>query len=117
MNQHLRSHVGRRHAAIDRLRSMTTGAIVAGAAGTIGFGFLAAATFTGKSSAQAATTDDTQPATTQSQTGGSGTAGDKGNGAATNPGNAVPAPGGLQVTPIPRPTRTPRPHAATGGSG
>jgi hypothetical protein len=87
---------------------MTTGAVVAGTAGTIGFGFLAAATFTGKSSAQAATTGETQPPTSQYQSGGS----------ATNPGNAaVPTPGGLQVTPTPRPTRTPKPHAATGGSG
>jgi hypothetical protein len=117
MNKHLRAHVGRRGAAIDRLRSMTTGAVVAGTAGTIGFGFLAAATFTGKSSAQAATTDDTQPPTTQYQSGGSGTSRNQGNGSATNPGNAVPAPGGLQVTPTPRPTRTPKPHAATGGSG
>jgi len=108
MNKHLRLHVGRRGAAIDRLRSMTTGTVVAGAAGTIGFGFLAAATFTGKSSAQAATTDETQPPTSQYQSGGS----------ATNPGNAaVPTPGSLQVIPTPRPTRTPKPHAATGGSG
>ena len=117
MKQHLRSHVVRRRAAIDRLRSMTTGAVVVGAAGTIGFGFLAAATFTGKSSAQAATTDDTQPPTTQDQSGGSGTFRDRGNGTVANPGNAVPAPGGLQVIPPPRPTRAPRPHAATGGSG
>jgi len=116
MNKHLRAHVGRRRAAIDRLQSMTTGAVVVGAAGTIGFGILAAATFTGKSSAQAATTDDTRPTTNQSQGGGSVTARDRGNGSVTDPGNAV-APGGLQLTPPPRPTRTPTPHAATGGSG
>lgn len=97
---------------------MTTGAVVAGAAGTIGFGFIAAATFTGKSSAAAATIDATQVPTTQSQTGGSGSSRNQGNGSGTNPGNGVtPNTGGLQVTPTPRPTRTPKPHAATGGSG
>jgi hypothetical protein len=118
MNKHLRAHVGRRGAAIDRLRSMTAGAVVAGAAGTIGFGVLAAATFSGKSSAQAATTDETRPTPTQDESGGSGTSGNQGNGSATNLGNtAIPTAGGLQVTPTPRPTRVPKPHAATGGSG
>jgi cytoskeletal protein RodZ len=115
MNNHLRVHVGRRRRAIDRLQSLTTGAVVVGVAGTVGFGVLAAATFTGKSTAQAATTDETQPPTSQPQT-GSGTSRNQGTGNA-----AAPTPGALGATPTPtptpRPTRTPRPHAATGGSG
>ncbi len=40
-------HIHRRGRAIDRLRSVTTGAAVAGIAGTVGFGALAAATWSG----------------------------------------------------------------------
>ena len=111
MNKHLRSHVGRRREAIDRLQSLTTGAIVAGTAGTIGFGFLAAATFTGNSTTQAAT-DDNQPSTIQSQSGSgrSGTNRDQTN--ATNP-----SVGGLRTAPTPRPVAGRQGHAATGGSG
>jgi hypothetical protein len=123
MNNHLRAHVGRRRQAIDRLQSLTTGAMVAGVAGTIGFGVLAAATFSGKTSAQAATTDDTQPRTGQSGT-DSGASGNQGTGSSRTQGSGnavVPTPGALGAAPTPaptpRPTRTPRPHAATGGSG
>jgi hypothetical protein len=105
----LRAHVSRRTQAIDRLRSVTKGVVVAGVAGTIGFGVLAAATFSGKSSAQAATNDETQPPTSRS---GSGTSRDQGSGT-----YVAPTPGSLGAAPTPRPTRTPRPHAATGGSG
>jgi hypothetical protein len=109
----LRAHVSRRTQAIDRLRSVTTGVVVAGVAGTIGFGVLAAATFSGKSSAQAATNDETQPPTSRSGSGsGSGTSRDQGSGTFV-----APTPGSLGTAPSPRPTRTPRPHAATGGSG
>ena len=113
MNKHLRSHDGRRRDAIDRLQSLTAGAIVAGTAGTIGFGFLAAATFTGNSTTQAAT-DDNQPSTIQSQSGSgrSGTTRDQN--PATNPGygGLAPAP-----APTPRPAGGRQGHAATGGSG
>jgi hypothetical protein len=108
----LRADVSRRAHAIDRLRSVTTGVVVAGVAGMIGFGVLAAATFSGKSSAQAATNDDDSPPSTDQYGSGSGTSRDQGNG------NVVaPTPGSLGTAPTPRPTRTPRPHAATGGSG
>jgi len=108
MNKHLRLHTGRRREAIDRLRSLTAGAVVAGAAGTIGFGFLAAATFSGKPTAQAAT-DDTPPATTRSQDGSSdfGTGRTQGN--ATTP--------AFGSVPNPRPAPAHHSHAATGGSG
>jgi len=111
MNKHLRVHVGRRRQAIDRLQTLTTGAVVAGVAGTLGFGVLAAATFTGKSSVQAATSDETQPPTAPFES-GSGPGANQDNGNA-----AVPTPRALAVTPTPRPTRAPKPHAATGGSG
>jgi hypothetical protein len=121
MNQHLRVHVGRRRQAIVRLQSLTTGAVVAGVAGTIGFGVLAAATFSGKSSAQAATTDNTPSATGQAQAGsGASPQTSSGSDTSRNRGSAnaaIPTPGTLGAAPTPRPTRTPRPHAATGGSG
>jgi hypothetical protein len=40
-------HIRRRRGAIDRLRTLTTGAALAGIAGTAGFGALAAATWSG----------------------------------------------------------------------
>jgi hypothetical protein len=105
MNKHLRAHVGRRREAIDRLQTLTRGVVVAGAAGTVGFGLLAAATFTGKASAQPATTED-QPATIEDQPVDQFQAPRTG---ASDP-KIAPAP-------TPRPTRTRQPHAATGGSG
>jgi hypothetical protein len=111
MNKHLRLHTGRRREAIDRLRSLTTGTFVAGLAGTIGFGFLAAATFTGTATAEPAT-DGTQPSTT-SPFAGSG--GSTGSGTSRVQGNAtIPAFGSV---PNPRPAPTHRSHASTGGSG
>jgi hypothetical protein len=92
------------------LRSITAGAFVAGLAATAGFGLLAAATFSGKSTAQAATTGN-QPEATPDLT-GSGTTDDQGNDNAVTPGA-----GGLRVTPTPRPAPTQRSHASTGGSG
>jgi hypothetical protein len=108
MNNHLRLHTGRRREAIDRLRSLTAGAVVAGAAGTIGFGFLAAATFTGKTTAPAAT-DDTPPATSRSQDGSSdfGTS-------RTQANTTTPVFGSVAN---PRPAPTHHSHASTGGSG
>jgi len=47
-------HIHRRGRAIDRLRSVTTGAAVAGLAGTVGFGALAAATWSGDPNATSA---------------------------------------------------------------
>ena len=98
MNTDLRAHLGRRRKAIARLRTLTTGVVVAGAAGTVGFGLLAAATFTGKSSAQATTTED-QPV-------------DELQAPRTEASDPVFAP-----APTPRPARNHQGHAATGGSG
>ncbi|HEX3428250.1 MAG TPA: hypothetical protein VHS36_05535 [Candidatus Limnocylindrales bacterium] len=125
MSTHLRHHVGRRRQAIGRLQTLTTGAVVAGVAGTVGFGVLAAATFTGNSSVQTAMTDD-RPAPTASSDGGSTTAGSTIGGSqdgSSTPAptptalGAAPAPQAVAANPTPRPTRAPRTHAATGGSG
>ena len=109
MNKHLRLHAIRRRDAIDRLRSLTTGAIVAGTAGTIGFGVLAAATYSGTANAGSANNDD-QPATISN-------GGNSGSGNVNHGDQTTPRSGGLQAAPTPRPAPTRHSHAATGGSG
>ena len=47
MKTDVRLHASRRSRALDRLQALTTGAAVAGLAGTAGFGILAAATWSG----------------------------------------------------------------------
>jgi hypothetical protein len=111
MNEHLREQTGRRREAIDRLRSLTTGAVVAGAAGTIGFGFLAAATFRGNSTAADATSPGSDDATTPPAV-LPGSVPNQRNGGITNPGT-----NGLGAAPTPRPAGRHQGHAATGGSG
>lgn len=103
MNNPVRAHVGRRRAAIDRLRTLTTGAVVAGVAGTVGFGILAAATFRGNSSVDAA---EPQIAAPEDPTVDETPA----------PRRVGTAPG-FAPAPTPRPARTHQAHAATGGSG
>jgi hypothetical protein len=104
-----RPHIHRRRHAIDRLRSLTVGATVAGLAGTAGFGVLAAASWSGVPK----TADDTG-ATTTDTSGTSGTTG-------TSRVGLVPNTGGTALTPTP--TATPRVkrssgsgHASSGGS-
>jgi len=108
MNKHLRLHAIRRRDAIDRLRSLTTGAIVAGTAGTIGFGALAAATYSGTTVGGA--TNGDQPGAISD--GGNSGSGNVDPGGATTPGN-----GGLRAAPTPRPAPTHHSHVVTGGSG
>jgi hypothetical protein len=103
MNTHLRAHVGRRRAAIDRLRTLTTGAVVAGVAGTVGFGILAAATFRGNSSVDAA---EPQVAAPEEPTVD-----------ATPAAPRVGTAPEFAPAPTPRAARTHQGHAATGGSG
>ena len=119
MNHDPRPHIHRRRHAIDRLRSLTMGAAVAGLAGTAGFGVLAAASWSG--SAKAA---DDGAATTTDGTGGTyGASGANGTGSrGTSGGNRVVAPNTSGTT-QPRATATPRVqrgtgsgHASTGGS-
>ena len=110
MNDDLSINAGRRRDAINRLRTITTSALVAGAAGTIGFGFVAAATFRGTSTAAPATSgsdDGTTPSTVGPQA-----TPNQGNGSATDPGMQ-----GFGVAPNPRPTGGRQGHASTGGSG
>jgi hypothetical protein len=51
MSHDPRPHIHRRRHAIGRLQSLTTGAAIAGLAGTAGFGILAAATWSGNAQA------------------------------------------------------------------
>jgi hypothetical protein len=115
MNHDPRPHVRRRRLAIDRLRTLTTGAAVAGLAGTAGFGLLAAASWSGTTTAADTSGGST---TTDGTNGTSGTSGSSGT-SGTNRATAAPNIGGA----APRPAATPRVqrgngsgHAATGGS-
>jgi len=51
MNRATRHHVTRRSVALERLETITATAAIAGVAGTIGFGTLAAVTFSGTANA------------------------------------------------------------------
>ncbi len=116
MNKQLRVHTGRRREAIDLLRSLTTGAVLAGTAGTVGFGILAAATFTGKSTT-AATSNGSQSVVDQRQTtGGTSTTRNGSTGTVSDPQTGVTSQG-LSAVPTPRPTSGRQSHASTGGSG
>jgi hypothetical protein len=112
-----RPHIHRRRHAIDRLRSLTMGAAVAGLAGTAGFGGLAAASWSGVANAAddaGATTNDTSGTSGTNGVGSSGTAG-------TNRVGVVPNTGGTALSPTP--AATPRVkrssgsgHASSGGT-
>jgi hypothetical protein len=123
MNHDPRPHVRRRRHAIDRLRALTTGAAVAGLAGTAGFGLLAAASWSGTATAADTSGGSTTFGSsgsdggsgTNGSAGGSGTSGTSGSTRAT----AAPNTGGTAA----RPAATPRVqrangsgHASTGGS-
>ncbi len=110
MNSDPRLQIHRRRSAIERLRTLTTGAAVAGLAGTAGFGVLAAATWSGNVSAA---TSITAAGTigTSDDNGTGPTRIDQGFGAATGP-----AANGAAATARPRPAAAPRVHATTGGS-
>jgi hypothetical protein len=115
MNHDPRPHVFRRRLAIDRLRTLTTGAAVAGLAGTAGFGLLAAASWSGTTTAADTSAGSTTTDGTNSFSGTSGTSG----AFRTNRATAAPNVAGA----APRPAATPRVqrvsgsgHAATGGS-
>jgi hypothetical protein len=112
-----RPHIHRRGNAIDRLRSLTTGAAIAGFAGTAGFGVLAAATWSGTATAANQTDGATSNDTTgvNAATGVNGTGGTSG----TNRTRTVPNTGTNQqpTTTVPRVQRSNGTgHASTGGS-
>lgn len=113
MNRATRQQVTRRSVALDRLESITTGAAIAGVAGTIGFGALAAITFSGTANAANATDGQSVPDVQTDRSGPSrdnvvtpvapNTNDDNG----SQPFVAAPAPQ----------TSTRHGHATTGGSG
>ena len=118
MNHDPRPHIHRRGDAIDRLRSLTAGAAVAGLAGTAGFGVLAAASWSGNATtanaAGGTTTTDGGVGSNGSNgtAGGSGTSGSRGTNVAPNSGGTAP-----QATARPRVQRVSGSgHASTGGS-
>ena len=103
-----RPHIHRRRRAIGRLRSLTAGAAVAGIAGTAGFGVLAAATWSGTATADAAQL----PATTSDDDGQAAPR-------VVRP-QVIPDTGGTAQQPVavPRVKRgSGSGHASTGGSG
>ena len=115
---HATHHIRRRRRAIDRLRTLTAGAAVAGIAGTAGFGVLAAATWSGTPGA-------TRAADANSGTSGSApepNSGPAGNGTAPGGGGlfgTTPNEGLSPTAPTTiRPVQpgTGRSHATTGGS-
>jgi hypothetical protein len=118
-----RPHISRRGNAIDRLRSLTTSAAIAGLAGTAGFGVLAAATWSGTATAANQTDGATSNDTTgvNATTGDNGTTGTGGTGgtSGTSRTRTVPNTGTNQqpTTTIPRVQRsTGTGHASSGGS-
>jgi hypothetical protein len=113
MNQDPRPHIRRRGHAIDRLRSVTTGAAIAGLAGTAGFGLLAAVTWSGDATAANAAGGSTTTNGTTSTNGTGGTSGTNRAGIAPNTGGAAQQP----TTATPRVQRgSGSGHASTGGS-
>ena len=110
MNRATRQQVTRRSVALDRLESITTGAAIAGVAGTIGFGALAAITFSGTANAANATDGQSGP---NVQTDRSGPSRDNVVNPNTNDDNGSQP---FVVAPAPQ-TSSRRGHATTGGSG
>ena len=113
MNRVTRHHVDRRSVALERLDSITAGAALAGVVGTVGFGVLAAMTFSGTATAA---TPPTLPDVTIDRSGSNSGSDDSGvqpiqpN---TQDNNGTPF---LQAAPAPR-SAGGRSHAASGGSG
>jgi hypothetical protein len=111
MNRATRHHVDRRSSALDRLESITAGAAIAGVAGTIGFGALAALTFSGTTTAAAEPAAPAQPDVTIDRSGSDDelTPG--------QPNNNDDGSQFFQVVPAPRSAAGRGGHAASGGSG
>jgi len=113
MNRATRQQVTRRSVALDRLESITTGAAIAGVAGTIGFGALAAITFSGTANAANATDGQSRPTVQDDRSGPSRddvvtpVAPNSNDDNGVQPFVAAPAPQ----------TSSRRSHATTGGSG
>jgi hypothetical protein len=125
------NHIHRRGRAIDRLRAVTTGAAVAGIAGTVGFGALAAATWSGEPNARTAAglssgagddSGSTRANTERddAENGSNGGSDDGGPLFGTQPGDAfgtIPNEGARQNPTFVRPAQPgSRSHATSGGS-
>ena len=114
MNRATRHHVDRRSVALERLDSITAGAALAGVVGTIGFGTLAAMTFSGTATAA---TQPAPPDVTIDRSGSNSGSDDNGGLQPVQPDtqddNGSPF---LQAAPAPR-SAGGRGHASTGGSG
>ena len=114
MNHDPRPHVHRRRLATDRLRSLTTGAALAGLAGTAGFGAIAAISWSGTTASDNGATTDagtglSAPTATHSTTAAGG-AGSTGTRVTPNAGVTTPQP-------TPRVQRgSGSGHASSGGS-
>lgn len=116
--------VRRRRQAIDRLRGLTSGAALAGVAGTAAFGLLAAASWSGNPNVTTATDVgiDAGGATVpqqdapQQQAPQATVPGTIGNGS-TGSSGASASNGTNRVRPVQPGTGTNRRHATTGGSG
>lgn len=120
MSHDPRPHVHRRRNAIGRLRSLTTGAAIAGVAGTAGFGILAARTWSGDPTAAGATLGSTTDGSGTGTSGTTGTTGTNRTSGTSGTNRTAPNSGGTAQQPT---TTTPRVqrgtgsgHASTGGS-
>jgi hypothetical protein len=113
MNRATRHHVDRRSIALERLDSITAGAALAGAVGTIGFGALAAMTFSGTATAA---TNPAVPDVTINRSGTNSGSDDDSNRQVLPDIQQDNGSQNVQVAPAPR-SATGRGHASTGGSG
>jgi hypothetical protein len=110
MNRDLRHHASRRERAIEQIGAITTAAAMAGVAGTIGFGVVAAASFSGTTTADAPATDRSGPTdVTPDNSGSQRVSGqdDQSQSLGSDDFGVVPAPR----------SRSGGGHATTGGSG
>jgi hypothetical protein len=113
MNRATRHHVDRRSIALERLDSITAGAALAGVVGTIGFGTLAALTFSGTATAA---TNPAVPDVTIDRSGSNSGSDDDSNRQVQPDTQQDNGSQNVQVAPAPR-SATGRGHASTGGSG
>jgi hypothetical protein len=113
MNRATRHHVDRRSIALERLDSITAGAALAGVVGTIGFGTLAALTFSGTATAA---TNPAVPNVTIDRSGSNSGSDDDSNRQVQPDTQQDNGSQNVQVAPAPR-SATGRGHASTGGSG
>jgi len=113
MNRATRHHVDRRSIALERLDSITAGAALAGVVGTIGFGTLAALTFSGTATAA---TNPAVPDVTIDRSGSNSGSDDDSTRQVLPDTQQDNGSQNVQVAPAPR-SASGRGHASTGGSG